>query len=162
MIVEESVSMTSADSALLQLINFSGYTFSERRSQSCLSYLLQLNLLLHSKVLSGTGKRLSGTSGSRKFQNTTLLFRPDTTPIPCSIFHLTNELRAMFLGYFLRQPLNEHLEASHHFSIGIPVESEEMVSWAISYFGDELVTKRGIRSTSKVLEGKKFIGVYFG
>ena len=151
--------MTSADSALLQLINFSGYTFSERRSQSCLSdvvgYLLQLNLLLHSKVLSGTGKRLSGTK-----HYVTVSSR--YTPIPCSIFHLTNELRAMFLGYFLRQPLNEHLEASHHFSIGIPVESEEMVSWAISYFGDELVTKRGIRSTSKVLEGKKYIGVYFG
>ena len=37
-----------------------------------------------------------------------------------------------------------------------------MVPWAIGFFGDELVTKRGIRSTSKVLEGKKFIGVYFG
>ena len=58
--------------------------------------------------------------------------------------------------------MDGHLQASQRLSVGVPVESQVMVPWAISHFGDELVTKRGIRSTSKVLEGKKFIGVYFG
>lgn len=36
-----------------------------------------------------------------------------------------------------------------------------MSSWANTYFGDQLVTKSGLQSTSEVLKGKKYVGVYF-
>ena len=36
-----------------------------------------------------------------------------------------------------------------------------MSAWG-GYFGDELVTKAGVRTTAKVLEKKKFVGIYFG
>eukprot|EP00596_Hydrurales_sp_CCMP1899_P010841 CAMPEP_0119041502 /NCGR_PEP_ID=MMETSP1177-20130426/12441_1 /TAXON_ID=2985 /ORGANISM="Ochromonas sp, Strain CCMP1899" /LENGTH=147 /DNA_ID=CAMNT_0007007591 /DNA_START=136 /DNA_END=576 /DNA_ORIENTATION=+ len=35
------------------------------------------------------------------------------------------------------------------------------MSWADTQFGEQLVTKAGVSSTSEALKGKKFIGVYF-
>lgn len=36
-----------------------------------------------------------------------------------------------------------------------------MSNWATAQFGEQLVTKSGVQSTSEVLKGKKYIGVYF-
>ena len=35
------------------------------------------------------------------------------------------------------------------------------MSWVVSEFGDKLLTKEGLKSTSDVLAGKKLIGIYF-
>lgn len=35
------------------------------------------------------------------------------------------------------------------------------MSWPNSFFGEQLVTKSGLKDTSEVLKGKKFVGVYF-
>ena len=36
-----------------------------------------------------------------------------------------------------------------------------MANWQQDYFGDKLVTKDGLKLTSDVFAGKKFIGIYF-
>lgn len=35
------------------------------------------------------------------------------------------------------------------------------MTWVVEEFGDKLLTKEGVRSTSEVLAGKKLIGIYF-
>ena len=35
------------------------------------------------------------------------------------------------------------------------------MSWATEYFGPEIITKSGKKSTSEVVVGKKVIGIYF-
>jgi hypothetical protein len=36
-----------------------------------------------------------------------------------------------------------------------------MATWAEDYFGSELVTKDGVKSTAEVLAGKSKVGIYF-
>lgn len=36
-----------------------------------------------------------------------------------------------------------------------------MSSWAVEYFGEELVTKDGVRKTEDVVRGKRLVAIYF-
>lgn len=41
------------------------------------------------------------------------------------------------------------------------IQTENMTSWATTCFGDQLLTKSGLQSTTEVLKGKKYVGLYF-
>ena len=58
-----------------------------------------------------------------------------------------------------REPCH-HLFRQRHLSV-LHTITAAMSSWANTYFGDQLVTKSGLQSTSEVLKGKKYVGIYF-
>ena len=41
------------------------------------------------------------------------------------------------------------------------IQTENMTSWATTCFGDQLLTKSGLQTTTEVLKGKKYVGLYF-